>query len=210
MGTIHPRNSSHTSRATMLSLAVVLPRAGTMLSLAVVLLCVAGLGQSQTIGFGGCSRKGTVKENFDIVKYMGTWYEYGSIPNTFQSGLKCVSATYTLKDNGMVEVYNKGIKKDGSVDDITGEAKIVGPEDAKLGVRFFSLQPFGPYWVVDTDYDDYTFIWSCSSVGVAHAEFAWIMARAVNPDPAVIAKIMDLGVSMGIAVDKIKVTDQSC
>merc|ERR1712004_682079 len=153
----------------------------TMLSLAIVFMCVAGLGQAQTIGFGGCSKKVTVKENFDIVKYMGTWYEYGSIPNTFQSGLKCVSATYTLKD------------KDASVEDITGEAKIVGPEPAKLGVRFFSLQPFGPYWVVDTDYDDYTFIWSCSSVGVAHAEFAWILTRATNPDPAVIAKIMDLG-----------------
>merc|ERR1712004_559335 len=82
----------------------------SMLSSAVVILCVAGLGHAQTIGFGGCSKKVTVKENFDIVKYMGTWYEYGSIPNTFQSGLKCVSATYTLKDNGMVTVYNKGIK----------------------------------------------------------------------------------------------------
>merc|ERR1712038_65257 len=183
-----------------------------MLTLTFVLVCVTTLGHAQTIGFGGCSKKVTVKENFDVERYMGTWIEYGSIPSWFQRGLKCVSATYKLKDNGKVEVYNKGIKvRDGSEQSIKGEAKVVGPETAKLGVKFSDFQPkTDPYWIIDTDYDGYTFIWSCLSLGVAHAEFAWILTREPNPDPATISKIMDLGKSMGISVDKIKIMAQDC
>merc|ERR1711988_1172311 len=180
-----------------------------MLSAALVLVAFTGLSHAQTIGFGGCSKKVTVKENFDLKRYLGTWHEYGSIPSWFQLGLKCVSATYDLKDNGKIGVYNRGIKADGSESGIKGEAEVVGPETAKLGVRFSDFQPVpGPYWIIDTDYDNYTFIYSCTSLGLAHAEFAWILTRGTNPDPATIAKIMELGNSMGISVDKIKVTAQ--
>ena len=46
----------------------------------------------------------------NLEKYAGTWYEIARLPNRFEKGLECVTATYTLKDNGKIEVINKGHK----------------------------------------------------------------------------------------------------
>lgn len=60
--------------------------------------------------------------------------------------------------------------------------------DARAGlvqVRFSKFQPFGPYWVLDTDYETYTVVWSCSvNLHILHVEFAWILARRPHLDPA--------------------------
>ena len=51
----------------------------------------------------------TVKE-VDIDKYLGTWYEIARLPNSFEKDMKCVTATYSMKDNGKIKVLNKGFK----------------------------------------------------------------------------------------------------
>ena len=47
-------------------------------------------------------------EKVDIKKYAGQWYEIARLPNSFEKGLNCVTATYTLKKNDKIEVLNKG------------------------------------------------------------------------------------------------------
>ena len=47
-------------------------------------------------------------DRVDIDKYLGTWYEIARLPNSFEKDLKCVTATYSLKDNGKIAVLNKG------------------------------------------------------------------------------------------------------
>lgn len=41
------------------------------------------------------------------------------------------------------------------------------------------LQPWGDYQVLDTDYDSFASIYSCSSLfaGIYRLEFAWILTR---------------------------------
>jgi apolipoprotein D and lipocalin family protein len=55
--------------------------------------------------------------------------------------------------------------------EIQGEAHQVSRSDeGKLSVRFPSL-PFvfsAPYWVVDSDYDNYAVVWGCNDFGVFH------------------------------------------
>lgn len=33
----------------------------------------------------------------------------------------------------------------------------------------FTVQPAGAYWVLDTDYDTYSLVWSCSDIYFARA-----------------------------------------
>lgn len=42
----------------------------------------------------------TTVQMVDIEKYSGQWYEIARLPNSFEKGLECVTATYTLKING--------------------------------------------------------------------------------------------------------------
>jgi apolipoprotein D and lipocalin family protein len=49
-----------------------------------------------------------VVPELDITKYTGTWYEIARLPNSFEKGLECITANYTLLENGKIEVLNKG------------------------------------------------------------------------------------------------------
>ena len=46
-----------------------------------------------------------------VIQYMGRWYEIARIPTIYQVDQYCNSATYTLKDDGHVEVINAGLDK---------------------------------------------------------------------------------------------------
>uniref|UniRef100_A0A673ML28 Apolipoprotein D n=1 Tax=Sinocyclocheilus rhinocerous TaxID=307959 RepID=A0A673ML28_9TELE len=137
--------------------------------LSLTLLSVLAV-SAQSIGSGKCPQP-PVQQNFDPTRYMGRWHEIMKIPAPFQLG-ECCQATYTLSD-GIVLVRNDELLF------IEGTAKIVdASEPAKLEVSFFEDAPPGPYWVLATDYDNYTLIYSCSDfAGLFHAEYSWIMSR---------------------------------
>ncbi|MEX9876062.1 lipocalin family protein [Providencia rettgeri] len=46
--------------------------------------------------------------NFELPRYLGTWYEIARIDNRFEKGLSQVSADYSLRDDGGVKVVNRG------------------------------------------------------------------------------------------------------
>lgn len=60
----------------------------------------------------------------DLEKYAGTWYEIARLPNSFERGLTRVTATYTLKENGKIQVLNRGYKSEkGKWSEIKGRAR---------------------------------------------------------------------------------------
>jgi apolipoprotein D and lipocalin family protein len=76
----------------------------------------------------------------DLEKYSGTWYEIARLPNSFEKGLKCVTATYRLREDGKIEVINRGHKigKPGKISKIKGAARVPDSnQPAKLKVTFF-------------------------------------------------------------------------
>jgi len=95
-------------------------------------------------------------------KYTGTWYEIAKIPNSFQKD--CVSnttASYKLRDDGMILVVNKCMDNDGGLRDVDGIAKIVDKDtNAKLKASFFSILGWhiirGDYWIIGLG-DDYEY-----------------------------------------------------
>ena len=75
---------------------------------------------------------------FDLSKYLGTWYEIARFDHSFERGLDNVMAIYTLRDDGKVDVMNTGWK-DGKFKVAEGKAKQPDPmmDPAHLMVSFF-------------------------------------------------------------------------
>ncbi|EBI2673593.1 hypothetical protein DDU43_18880 [Salmonella enterica] len=94
----------------------------------------------------------TVVNNFDAKRYLGTWYEIARFDHRFERGLDKVTATYSLRDDGGINVINKGYNPDREMWQKTeGKAYFTGdPSRAALKVSFFG--PFyGGYNVIALD-----------------------------------------------------------
>jgi apolipoprotein D and lipocalin family protein len=94
----------------------------------------------------------TYVEELNLSQYDGTWFEvYKDIfDETFQKGGSCVTAEYTLLENGKVSVLNKEILPNGTESTITGYAYY---EDNNTGGELtVSLEGTSfpsPYWVIE-------------------------------------------------------------
>uniref|UniRef100_A0A8C7G1Y5 Apolipoprotein D n=1 Tax=Oncorhynchus kisutch TaxID=8019 RepID=A0A8C7G1Y5_ONCKI len=134
---------------------------------------------AQTFRPGKCPQP-PVQANFDTARYLGKWYEIQKLPAIFQKG-ECSTATYSLKSPGVVGVLNR--ESNNTVNAITGYAKVKDPsEPAKLEVTFFEDSSPGPYWVLSTDYEGHSVVYSCTEfLGAFHVDFAWILSREFNP-----------------------------
>ncbi|XP_006884345.1 PREDICTED: apolipoprotein D [Elephantulus edwardii] len=181
----------------------------TLLLLSALASLFMGEAKGQSLQAGKCPDP-PVQENFDLNKYLGRWYEIEKIPTTFESG-RCIQANYTLKENGNIQVINQEIRDDGSLNQIEGEATVPdASEPAKLGVKFSWLMPISPYWVLDTDYENYSVVYSCVSfIQLFHFEYAWILARTPSLPPETVSNLKASLTSYDIAADKMTVTDQA-
>lgn len=114
----------------------------------------------------------------DLSRYVGQWYEIARLPNRFQK--KCadsVTANYTLRSDGDIQVVNRCRKPSGEFTTATGKAKIVDKKtNAKLKVTFF--WPFyGKYWILDLG-PNYEY----AVVGEPGRDYLWILSRAPHMD----------------------------
>ena len=102
------------------------------------------------------------------------------IGTPFESG-NCCYAKYSLKENGHLKINNTEILEDGTTNTAIGSAYQTKKNPAALRLTFF--WPFyGNYNVVETDYDDYSVVYSCSNYWLFHTEYAWILTRNANYD----------------------------
>ncbi|XP_069127229.1 apolipoprotein D-like [Argopecten irradians] len=119
------------------------------------------------------------KPDFNITRYAGTWYEARRIANLYTFALKCVKAEYTVLGNGDISVTNSGFTKWFSYPIVaTGTATVPNPaEPGRLSVSFNEGSD-GPYLVLDTDYDNYAVVYTCTDYyGLFATEIAWILQR---------------------------------
>ena len=115
----------------------------------------------------------TAVSPFDINQYKGTWYEIARMDLKFERNLNNTTATYTLKEDGTVEVKNRGynyVKKEWT--EVIGKAKFVGDHTkGRLKVSFFG--PFyGAYNVIALD-EDYQY----ALVAGGDVDYMWILSR---------------------------------
>ena len=110
----------------------------------------------------------------DLSRYLGTWYEIASFPQSFQRGCTATTATYTLRDDGQIDVVNRCRKgsPDGPEKVAHGRARVVDrSSNAKLEVSFF--RPFwGDYWIIDLGAD-----YEYAVAGHPGRDYLWILSR---------------------------------
>jgi len=150
----------------------------------------------------------TTKDDLEIEKYLGTWYEITKLPNIFQGSMYCVSADYTPRDEGGINVSNNGFNADGSPSGIEGYAVQSDPEHLGSLDLFFPGRPGGDYKVLDTNYDEFAIVYSCGNVGFFKLEFGWLLARTPTISDEVMAKAKAVFDRNGIDFSKFKPTPQ--
>jgi apolipoprotein D and lipocalin family protein len=128
----------------------------------------------------------------NLEQYLGRWYEIARYEQRFERGCEGVTADYSLRADGRIDVINRCRKSTGKIDEARGIAKVVDPvSNAKLKVSFFG--PFyGDYWVLDLA-DDY----SWSIVGEPSGRYLWILAREANPDAAATERLIRRARTLG-------------
>ncbi|MGC2236325.1 MAG: lipocalin family protein [Pyrinomonadaceae bacterium] len=148
----------------------------------------------------------------DLNRYSGKWYEIARYSNKSQKN--CIGNTtivYTLKDAGKINVLNECLKKDGTVIDAKGEAKIVdNATNAKLEVRYapgylaFLSTSWNDYWIIDLD-EKYQF----AAVGDEDRENLWILSRTPKLNDAAYQNILRRVEKMGYKPGKLVKTPQN-
>jgi Bacterial lipocalin len=113
----------------------------------------------------------TVRE-FNLERYLGTWYEIARFDHRFEKNLKNVKANYSIKDNGMIKVVNTGFNSEQNRNSkIIGKAKTT-KTTGLLKVSFF--------WFFYSDYrvlalgDNYD--WALVGAGKSD-KYLWILSR---------------------------------
>lgn len=159
---------------------------------------------------GGARPLATIP-SLDAKRYMGTWYEIAKFPNAFQK--KCVgftTATYSLREDGRVDVLNRCRRADGSTDDAKGVARQPGGATSpKLEVRFapaiLSWLPmvWGDYWVIDLDAD-----YQLAAVSEPKREYLWILSRTPKVDPAAYDALLGRLRAQGLDLNRLVPTKQ--
>ena len=151
-------------------------------------------------------------ESVELDRYLGVWYEVARKPLYFQN--KCdrdVSATYTLNENGNVNVDNKCYSKDGKLNQSIGEAFVQNaPANSKLKVSFLPSAirwlPLGrgDYWVLKID-DDYQTV----LVGEPDRKYMWVLSRNAHPDEQIVGEYLDYAKSVGYDLSDVIKTKQT-
>jgi apolipoprotein D and lipocalin family protein len=137
---------------------------------------------------------------FELSRYLGTWYEIARLDHPFERGLEQITATYTLRDDGGVEVLNKGYnpQKD-EWQDALGKAYFVGDQQlGHLKVSFFG--PFyASYVIFVLDKTDYQY----AMITGPDRDYLWILARTPKIDAALLAQLVEQAKTLGYATDNL-------
>lgn len=127
-------------------------------------------------------------EGLDVSRYVGKWYEIQRYPNFFEVGCEGVTAQYTPRDDGTIEVLNICRNPAGEeVSRIVGSATVPDPAVASKLTVTFGTTPFpAPYWVIDLGAN-----YEYAVVGDPSRTFLWILSRTPTLDEATLTAIRE-------------------
>lgn len=143
-------------------------------------------------------------KGFDAARYLGTWHEIARLDHSFERGLSRVTATYSAREDGRIDVLNRGYDSGkGEWREARGRARFVGPRDVgALEVSFFG--PFyGGYNVIDLDPE-----YSIALVAGPTRSYLWILARQPDPATAEIQRLVARAQALGFDTDALIYLDQ--
>lgn len=145
--------------------------------------------------------------SFSPEKYMGTWYEIARFQHSFEKDLINVSATYTLRSDGIIDVINAGYKIDNPEKrkEVHGVAyPDPGGPLGYLHVSFF--RPFyGDYRIIALDEVNYQYALVVSN----SKDYLWILSRTKTIDSALYDRLLSVAKKAGLDVERIYMVPQN-
>ncbi len=132
-------------------------------------------------------------------KYLGKWYEIARLDFKYEKNLNNVTATYTLKGDGLIRVDNRGYDfVNNKWKQSVGKAKFAGdPNTGRLQVSFFG--PFyAGYNVIAID-DNYQY----ALIAGNSLNYLWILSREKTIPEAVKTDYLEKAQSIGYDVSKL-------
>lgn len=143
--------------------------------------------------------------DFDLGRYLGTWYEIAAIPILPQKGCVGTTATYALREDGDVSVDNRCFADSFAGEQRGATARAFVPDaatPAKLKVQFF--WPFrAEYWVVDVDAE-----YTVAVVSNSNRSTLWVLNRQPCMDQAAFDALWAELSARGFALDEVEATLQ--
>ncbi len=143
----------------------------------------------------------------DLERYSGKWYEIARLPNSFEKGLICCTAEYSLRDDGRITVINTGYsEKDPSkISSVKGKAWNPDKnEPGRLKVQFF--WPFsGGYYIFHLD-PEYRYV----LVGSPSRKFFWLLARNPVIEENLYGELVRIAADNGFATQNLIRVSQEC
>jgi apolipoprotein D and lipocalin family protein len=133
-------------------------------------------------------------ENFQLERYLGTWHEIARLDHSFERGLSKVTADYSLREDGGINVVNRGFSADNNAwQEAQGKAYFVNEADkGHLKVSFFG--PFyGSYIVFELDTIGYQYAF----ISGPDKDYLWLLARTPTVKPEVIDRFISMSKSIG-------------
>ena len=141
--------------------------------------------------------------DFDVNRYLGTWYEIARLDHSFERGLQQVTAEYSLRDDGGIKVVNRGFDTQKQEwDEAIGKAYFVGDKDVgQLKVSFFG--PFyGGYNIIALD-EAYQYAMVCGP----DRSYLWILARTPDLDQSIVEDLVKAAGGLGFATQELIYVD---
>ena len=139
-------------------------------------------------------------QEFELPRYLGTWYEIARLDHRFERGLHQVTADYSLRDDGGVKVINRGYsaeKKEWK----TAEGKayfIDQPDIGYLKVSFFG--PFyGSYVVFELEKNNYSY----ALISGPDKDYFWILAREPQIESELLESLIAKAKALGFETENI-------
>jgi len=146
------------------------------------------------LGCGGIPENIVPVQGFDIDRYLGTWYEIARLDHPFERGLEQVTALYSLRSDGGINIVNRGFNpKKNMWKEAVGKAYfVVDPHVGRLKVSFFG--PFyGGYNIIALDKTDYSYALVCGP----SRSYLWILAREPRLDESIQSALVHKAEALG-------------
>jgi len=137
---------------------------------------------------------------FELSRYLGKWYEIARLDHSFERGLEQVSAEYSLRDDGGVNVKNRGYSQDKNEwKEAKGKAFFVNEVDqGHLKVSFFG--PFyGSYIIFELDHDDYQYAF----ISGPNLKYLWFLSRTPRVDQELIDHFIKQANTLGFNTENL-------
>ncbi|ACJ30642.1 Outer membrane lipoprotein (lipocalin) [Shewanella piezotolerans WP3] len=145
-------------------------------------------------------------DDFELPKYLGTWYEIARLDHSFERGMTQVTANYEMREDGGVKVTNRGFKTDEKTwNSADGKAFFVDETNiGHLKVSFFG--PFyGSYVVYELDKVGYQYAFITSY----NRDYLWFLSRTPEVSEELKQQFIKQAKELGFAMDEIIWVSQS-